>query len=125
IARSGWALCFDLGHIHNAQPLLAMGALKAPLQYSFILGVLGGAAPTAANMAYMAQQVSTQDTWEVIGISKVQWRLLGAALVQGGDIRVGLEDNFYLDAAGKKMAKSNGELVEKAVEMARAIGREP
>ncbi|HEX8703985.1 MAG TPA: 3-keto-5-aminohexanoate cleavage protein [Myxococcaceae bacterium] len=117
--------CFDLGHIHNAQPLLAMGALKPPLQYSFILGVLGGVAPTAENLAHMARQLTPQDTWEVIGISRVQWPLVMAALVLGGNVRVGLEDNFYLDAAGTQMAKGNGPLVEKAVRLARDVGREP
>lgn len=117
--------CFDLGHIHNAQPLLAMGALKGPLQYSFILGVLGGVAPTAENLAHMARQVGPQDTWEIIGISKVQWPLVMAALVLGGNIRVGLEDNFYLDTAGTQMAKGNAPLVEKAVRLARDVGREP
>jgi len=117
--------CFDLGHLNNAEPLLAMGALKPPLQYSFILGVLGGAPPTAETLAYMARAVSGPHTWEVIGISKVQWHLLATALVLGGNIRVGLEDNFYLDAAGTEMAKGNGPLVEKAVRMARDVGREP
>jgi uncharacterized protein (DUF849 family) len=117
--------CFDLGHLHNAQPLLEMGELKGPLQYSFILGVLGGVSPTAESLAAMARQVGPQDTWEVIGISTIQWRLLAAALALGGNIRVGLEDNFYLDAAGREMAKGNGPLVEKAVRMARDVGREP
>ena len=117
--------CFDLGHVSNAEPLLAMGALKRPLQYSFILGVLGGAPPTTDTLAHMAGQVAASDTWEVIGISRVQWHLLAAALVLGGNIRVGLEDNFYLDAAGTEMAKGNGPLVEKAVRMARDVGRQP
>jgi uncharacterized protein (DUF849 family) len=117
--------CFDFGHIQNAQPLIAMGALKPPLQYSFILGVLGGVAPTVDNLQQMARQLGPEDTWELIGISKVQWKLVAAALVLGGNVRVGLEDNFYLDAKGTQMAKGNGPLVEKAVRMARDIGREP
>jgi uncharacterized protein (DUF849 family) len=117
--------CFDLGQIENAEPLIAMGALRPPLQYSFVLGVLGGAPPTADTLAHMSKQVSPKDSWEVIGISKVQWHLLSAALVLGGNIRVGLEDNFYLDAAGTEMAKGNGPLVEKAARMARDVGRVP
>jgi 3-keto-5-aminohexanoate cleavage enzyme len=117
--------CFDVGHIHNAEPLLAMGALKRPLQYSFILNVLGGAPPTTDTLSHMAKLTQPGDAWEIIGISKPQWRLVGAALALGGNIRVGLEDNFYVDAAGTKMAKSNGELVEKAARMARDAGREP
>jgi len=73
----------------------------------------------------MSKAVSGAHTWEVIGISKVQWHLLATALVLGGNIRVGLEDNFYLDAAGTEMAKGNGPLVEKAVRMSRDVGREP
>jgi uncharacterized protein (DUF849 family) len=51
--------------------------------------------------------------------------MIAAALSLGGNIRVGLEDNFYLDAKGAQMAKSNGDLVAKAVRMARDVGREP
>ncbi len=117
--------CFDLGHVANAQPLLEMGALKRPLQYSFVLGVLGGAPPSAETLAAMARSIGREDTWEIIGIGRAQWRLVGAALALGGNVRVGLEDNFYLDAAGRQMARGNGPLVEKAVRMARDVGREP
>jgi len=117
--------CFDFGHVQSVEPLLDMGVLKGPLQFSFILGVLGGVPPTPDNLSQMARQVRPEDHWEVIGISKVQWKLVATALVLGGNIRVGLEDNFYLDAAGTQMAKGNGPLVEKAVRMARDMGREP
>ena len=117
--------CFDLGHVANAVPLLEMGALRRPLQYSFVLGVLGGAPPSAETLAAMARSSGPEDTWVIIGIGRAQWRLVGAALALGGNVRVGLEDNFYLDAAGTQMAKGNGPLVEKAVRMARDVGREP
>jgi uncharacterized protein (DUF849 family) len=117
--------CFDAGHIHNAEPLRAMGLLRGNTQYSFVLNVLGGIEPSAETLAFMARSIPKGSTWEVIGISKVQWRLLAASLSLGGNIRVGLEDNFYLDTAGKEMAKGNGPLVEKAVRMARDVGREP
>lgn len=117
--------CFDFGHIASALPLLEMGALKRPLQYSFILGVLGGVPPTPENLQQMARQIQPGDTWEVIGIGKGQWKLIATALIAGGNIRVGLEDNFYLDPAGTQMAKGNGPLVEKAVRMCRDVGREP
>ncbi|MBS1148978.1 MAG: hypothetical protein H6Q89_676 [Myxococcaceae bacterium] len=117
--------CFDVGHINNAEPLFQMGALKGPAQYSFILGVLGGAPATTDTLSHMSKQIRPGDAWEVIGISKIQWKLIGAALSLGGNVRVGLEDNFYLDAAGTQMAKNSAELVEKAVRMARDVGREP
>jgi 3-keto-5-aminohexanoate cleavage enzyme len=117
--------CFDLGHIHNARPFQEMGVLSGPLQYSFILGVLGGVEPSSQNLAHLAKQIRPEDTWELIGISKLQWKLVGAALALGGNVRVGLEDNFYLDAAGTQMSPGNGPLVEKAARMARDAGREP
>jgi 3-keto-5-aminohexanoate cleavage enzyme len=117
--------CFDVGHTNSIWPLLDKGLLKQPLQFSFIMGVLGGIRATAENLAMQAREAPPDSTWEVIGISHEQWRMVGAALALGGNVRVGLEDNFYLDSAGKQMAKSNGDLVAKAVRMARDMGREP
>jgi uncharacterized protein (DUF849 family) len=117
--------CFDVGHTNSVWPLLDKGLLKQPLQFSFIMGVLGGIRATSENLALQAREAPPGSTWEVIGISHEQWRMIAAALALGGNVRVGLEDNFYLDAHGKQMAKSNGELVAKAVRMARDIGREP
>lgn len=114
--------CFDCGHVNNATPFLDMGILKPPLQYSFIMGVLGGIAATKDNLAHQARQIDKSSTWEVIGISLEQWPMVQAALELGGNVRVGLEDNFYLEPG--VMAKSNAELVEKAVKMTRAAGRE-
>ena len=117
--------CFDVGHTNSVWPLLDKGLLKEPLQFSFIMGVLGGIRATTENLALQARETPKDSTWEVIGISHEQWRMLAAALSLGGNVRVGLEDNFYLDSAGQEMARSNGELVAKAVRMARDMGREP
>ncbi len=117
--------CFDVGHTNSIWPLLDQGLLKRPLQFSFIMGVLGGIRASAENLALQAREAPPDSTWEVIGISHEQWKMVGAALALGGNVRVGLEDNFYLDSAGKEMAKSNGDLVAKAVRMARDMGREP
>ncbi len=117
--------CFDVGHTNSIGPLLDMGLLKRPIQFSFIMGVLGGIAPTMDNLALQARQIPPDSTWEVIGISTDQWKLIAGALALGGNIRVGLEDNFYVDAAGTQMAKSNGDLVAKAARMSRDVGREP
>jgi uncharacterized protein (DUF849 family) len=117
--------CFDVGHTNSIWPLLDKGLLERPLQFSFIMGVLGGIRATAENLAMQARETPPDSTWEVIGISHEQWRMVGAALALGGNVRVGLEDNFYLDSEGKQMATSNGDLVAKAVRMARDMGREP
>jgi 3-keto-5-aminohexanoate cleavage enzyme len=115
--------CFDSGHTNSIGPLLDMGILKTPIQFSFILGVLGGIPATTDALSFQAKQVPAGSTWEVIGISQVQWRLLAASLSLGGNLRVGLEDNFYLSPG--KMATSNGDLVAKAARMTRDVGREP
>jgi uncharacterized protein (DUF849 family) len=59
--------------------------------------------------------------WEVIGISKCGWRMIGTGLVLGGNIRAGLEDNLYLPSG--EMARSNGDLIEVAARMVRDVGR--
>jgi 3-keto-5-aminohexanoate cleavage enzyme len=119
--------CFDSGHTAGIAPLLDMGILKPPLQFSFIVNVLGGIPPTVESLQLqkkIAMDLAPGSEWEVIGISKCQWRMLATALVLGGNVRVGLEDNFYLPD-DTTMAKSNGELVEVAVRMVRDVGRKP
>jgi uncharacterized protein (DUF849 family) len=114
--------CFDSGHVANLDPLLDMGALEPPLQVSCVMGVTGGIRPTARNLAHMAEQVPpVPHQWGVIGISREQWTLVAAALSLGGNVRVGLEDNFYLPDG--TMARSNGELVAKARAMTEDAGR--
>ncbi|HKQ68890.1 MAG TPA: 3-keto-5-aminohexanoate cleavage protein, partial [Polyangiaceae bacterium] len=85
------------------------------------MGVTGGVPPTARNLAAMADNVPAGAHWGVIGISRVQWTLVAAALTLGGSVRVGLEDNFYLPNG--EMASSNGELCDVAVRMVRDVGR--
>jgi 3-keto-5-aminohexanoate cleavage enzyme len=117
--------CFDSGHVANLDPLLDMGLLEQPLQISCVMGVTGGIRPTPRNLAHMADQVpggpDGPGNWGVIGISREQWVLVASALTLGGNVRVGLEDNFYLP--GGDMARSNGDLVARARRMAEDVGR--
>jgi uncharacterized protein (DUF849 family) len=116
--------CFDVGHVGSLAPLVDMGLLEAPLHADFVMGVVGGVPPTAFNLAAMAENMPAGDHhWGVIGISRVQWMLVGAALTQGGSIRVGLEDNFYLPDG--TMARSNGDLIAKARQLTEDLGRRP
>jgi uncharacterized protein (DUF849 family) len=87
------------------------------------MGVLGGIPATVENLAHQVRQLPEAATWQVIGISRDQWPLVGAALSMGGNVRVGLEDNFYTPDG--EMAESNADLVAAAVEMAEQVGREP
>jgi uncharacterized protein (DUF849 family) len=115
--------CFDTGHVSSLEPLIDMGVLHGRPHIDFVMGVVGGIAPTARNVAAMADNVPEGSHWGVIGISRKQWLLVAAALTLGGSIRVGLEDNLYLPSG--EMASSNGELVAKARQITVDVGRRP
>lgn len=115
--------CFDSGHTHGIWPLLDMGLLKPPLQFSFIVGVLGGIPAQVESLQLQTKVMPQGSEWEVIAISHGHYRMLATGLVLGGNIRTGLEDHLYLPNG--EMAKSNGELAEVAVRMVRDVGRRP
>jgi len=114
--------CFDVGHVESVDPLVDMGVLTPPVQFSLIHGVLGGIRANARNLAHMASVVPAGSTWGVIAVSREQWMMVAAAAALGGNVRVGFEDNFYLPSG--EMASSNGELVEAAAQIVRLQGRE-
>jgi 3-keto-5-aminohexanoate cleavage enzyme len=114
--------CFDVGHVESVAPLIDMGVITPPVQFSLIHGVLGGIQQTARNLAHMASVVPEGSTWGVIAVSRAQWMMAGAAAALGGNVRVGFEDNFYLPSG--EMASSNGELVDAAATIVRMQGRE-
>ncbi|MBN8870673.1 MAG: 3-keto-5-aminohexanoate cleavage protein [Solirubrobacterales bacterium] len=117
--------CFDAGHVANLDPLYDMELIKPPSQISLVMGVTGGIRPTPRNVQVMADQVpggaEGPNNWQVIGISRAQWKLLAAAITLGGNVRAGVEDNLYLPDGS--MCKSNGELVGKARQMVEDAGR--
>ena len=114
--------CFDLGHINNVTPLRDLGLVPDNACYSLVMGVLGGIPATVQNLVHMVGCLPQGASWQVIGIGRVQWPLVAAAVTLGGNIRVGLEDNFYLQPG--EMAQSNADLVEKAARMVHDIGGE-
>jgi 3-keto-5-aminohexanoate cleavage enzyme len=117
--------CFDSGHVANLDPLIDMGLLEPPLQISLVMGVTGGIRATPRNVTLMSDQIpggpEGENQWQVIGISRDQWKLLASSLVLGGNVRAGVEDNLYLPDG--EMCKSNGELIAKARQMAEDVGR--
>ncbi|MFZ0385609.1 MAG: 3-keto-5-aminohexanoate cleavage protein [Solirubrobacteraceae bacterium] len=123
--------CFDVGHVASLAPLVEMGLLDAPLHADFVMGVLGGVPATTRDLARMADTLAeawpgaggVPHHWGVIGIGRVQWRMVAAALTLGGSVRVGLEDNFYLPDG--TMARSNGDLVARARRLCEDCGRRP
>ncbi len=114
--------CFDAGHIGNINPLIDMGVLRPPYQFSLIMGVLGGIPGTTRHLVDQVDSLPAGSHWQVIGISLRQWPLVAAAITMGGNVRVGLEDNFYVEEG--RMARSNGELVAKAARLVRDLGGE-
>lgn len=119
--------CFDAGHVANLDPLIDMGLVKDPLQISLVMGVTGGIRPTPRNVSVMADQVpggaEGPNNWQVIGISRDQWKLLAAAITLGGNVRAGVEDNLYLPDGS--MARSNGDLIAQARKLVEGAGRRP
>ncbi len=113
--------CFDTGHIGNVAPLLDMDLISRPIQFSLITGVLGGAPTNPRTLAHMAELLPEPNTWEVIAISRAQWHMVTASAALGGNVRVGLEDNFYRPDG--EMAKSNGDLIEAAARLVELSGR--
>jgi uncharacterized protein (DUF849 family) len=113
--------CFDAGHVANTRPLIDMGVLRAPYQFSLIMGVLGGIPGTTRHLVNQVDSLPPDSHWQVIGIGLNQWALVASAIAMGGNVRVGLEDNFYLKE--DQMAKSNGELVAKAARLVQDLGR--
>ncbi|MBK6324631.1 MAG: 3-keto-5-aminohexanoate cleavage protein [Chloroflexi bacterium] len=112
--------CFDTGHINNARPLIDMGILQPPFQFSLVMGVLGGIPASTKNLLHQVEQLPENSFWQVIGIGTKQWPLVAAALTLGGNVRVGLEDNLYLPDG--ELAKSSAEGVETAVTLAHLTG---
>lgn len=115
--------CFDSGHTQGAWPLIDMGLLKPPLQYSFIVGVLGGIPKEVESLQLQTKIMLEGSEWECIAISHGHWRMLATATVLGGNVRTGLEDHLYMPNG--EMAPSNGALVDVAVRMVRDVGRRP
>ncbi len=113
--------CFDAGHVGTLAPLIDMGLLTPPYEVSLIMGVTGGIPGTVECLVSQVALLPPGTEWQLVSLSLDQWRLLAAAAAMGGNVRVGLEDNFYL--APGQMARSNGDLVAKAARMITDQGR--
>ncbi len=114
--------CFESGMILNAQPYIDSGAFSPPYWFQFVLGLRGGAPATVKQLLHMTEQLPPQSLWSVCAIGRGQLPMNVAALVMGGHVRTGLEDNHYLRRGVKA---SNPELVERIVRLGRDVGREP
>jgi 3-keto-5-aminohexanoate cleavage enzyme len=114
--------CFDIGMINTALRFHSKGLLKPPLHFNLVLGVRGGIDANLKNLSYMKQSIPIDATFSVTGIGRFEFPMAAASIISGGHVRVGFEDNIYLSKG--KLAKSNGELVEKAKRISLELGRE-
>lgn len=118
---------YDVGHLHNAHFLHQAGIMEEPVYIQFVTGILGGIAATIPNLVHMAQVTKElfqgKALFSTIAAGRFEFALCTTSMLLGGGARVGLEDNLWLGPGN--MAKSNAELVEKMVRIAREFGYEP
>jgi 3-keto-5-aminohexanoate cleavage enzyme len=113
---------FDTGMIVAALRMREEKKLNDPLHFQFVLGTQWGAPATPKSLLHMRDMIPPNATWSVIGIGKEQLPVSFMALVMGGHIRVGMEDNIYYKRG--ELAKSNAQFVERVVRIAGEYGRE-
>jgi uncharacterized protein (DUF849 family) len=117
---------YDSGMINNVAYLIQAGHVKKPVYIQFVMGVLGGITPSSKNLLFLvdyARELIGDFEFSVCVAGRAQFPLCTQSLLIGGNCRVGLEDNLFLDKG--QMAKSNGEQVAKMVRIARELGIEP
>ncbi|HGN3353594.1 TPA: 3-keto-5-aminohexanoate cleavage protein, partial [Pseudomonas aeruginosa] len=109
---------FDTGHLWFAKQMLKEGLLEDPL-FQICLGIPWGAPADTTTMKAMADNLPPGATWAGFGIGRTQMPMVAQAMLLGGNVRVGLEDNIWLD---KGVPASNGSLVERAIEIIERLG---
>jgi uncharacterized protein (DUF849 family) len=114
---------FDTGHIELAKQLLERKVLAAPPLFQLCLGIRWGAPASIESMLHMRDMLPREAVWAAFGIGPAQFPMVAAAALLGGHVRVGLEDNLYLDRG--TLAPSNAALVERAAAILRSLGYRP
>ena len=111
---------FEPGMISNAQALVAKELATEPLHFDFVLGSRGSLPATAKNLLYLSETIPPGSTWTVAGIGRWQLPMAALAIVMGGHVRVGLEDNLYYR---KGQLATNEQLVARVARIAAEVGR--
>ncbi len=107
---------FDVGMINNALQLVKKGLLCEPLHFDFVMDVPGGIPGTVKNLLHMTESIPPASTWTVAGMGRTELPLGTAAIILGGHVRVGFEDNIYYTKG--VLAESNAQLVERIARVA-------
>lgn len=115
---------FDTGMINNATHLAKKGLIEEPLYFQFVLGAAGGMPASVKNLLFLVESIPPGSIWSAFGIGlRNHLEIMYATLALGGHIRVGLEDNIYMKKG--VLARSNAEMVERAVKIVRLFNKEP
>ena len=114
---------YDGGHLEMALALHSEGLLEAPLQFSLVMGVLGGMAATPANLVALVDRVPAGSVWQVIGIGRHNLAMTAIGLAMGGNARTGMEDTLLVRRG--QPATGNGELTARLATTANALDRPP
>lgn len=112
---------FDKGMIDMAVRLQKKGFIKTPMHFNLVMGVNGGISATPRDLVFMEGSMPVGSTFTVSGIGRYEFQMAATAIIMGGHVRVGFEDNVYIEKGIP--AKSNAELVEKVVRIAKELGR--
>jgi uncharacterized protein (DUF849 family) len=110
---------FDMGQVGIASRLVRKGLVDGDPLFQFCLGIDGGAAASAESIMALKSMIPANAIWAAFGISVHEMPMVAQAVLLGGNVRVGLEDNLYLE---KGVLAKNGELVEKAARIVRDLG---
>ena len=113
---------FSLGHIEIARHLIESGRIKGAPLFQLCMGIPWGIPANTANMTAMVNALPEGAIWAGFGISAQSFPMLAQSAILGGNVRIGLEDTLYLEKGVK--AQNNRELVEKAVQLIRLLGKE-
>lgn len=113
---------FDTGMVDTALRLVKEGLLEEPIHFDFVLGVPGGMGGRRENLEFLVSMVPEGSTWSVAGVGRHEIPLAQRAVEMGGHVRVGLEDNIYVEKG--VLARGSWELVQKVVEFSESTGRE-
>lgn len=116
---------YDAGMLQNVELLAEMGLLAEPRYYSFVTGIPGQIIRgDVKTILFLSELLPPGSLWQVTGIGgRNHFRMAAAAILLGGNVRVGLEDNVFIERG--RLAASNAELVTKAVGLAAALGKKP
>lgn len=114
--------CFEKGHVDTVLRMVKQGFIHRPLHFSFVLGVNGGMTGETRDFIFMKDSIPEDATYSVAGIGRFEFSLAEQAIIHGGHVRVGLEDNLYIEKG--ILATSNRQLVEKVVMLAKKYNRE-